>query len=42
MFTSPVFGFQHRILLSFPQLRSRSGSARLQAMDRTPLFVKVS
>lgn len=35
--TSPVFGFQHRILLSLPQLRSSSGSAALQAMARTPL-----
>jgi len=37
LFTSAVFGFQHRILQSFPQLRSSSGSAKLQAMARTPL-----
>lgn len=38
-FTSAVLGFQQRILLSFPQLRSNSGSARLQAMERTPLLI---
>jgi hypothetical protein len=39
--TSPpgtlLFGFQHRMRLSFPQLTSRSGSCWHQAMDRTPL-----
>lgn len=38
-FTSAVLGFQHRILLSFPQLRSNSGSAILQAIERTPLLI---
>ena len=39
--TSPpwtlLFGFQQRILLSFPQLRSRSESCGHQAISNTPL-----
>lgn len=38
--TSAVLGFQQRILLSFPQLSSSSGSARLQEMARIPLQVE--
>lgn len=40
--TSAVLGFQHRILLSFPQLSKSSGSAKLQAIARTPLFINGS
>jgi hypothetical protein len=39
--TSPpgtlLFGFQHKMRLSLPQLTSRSGSWGHQAMDSTPL-----
>lgn len=39
--TSPLglleLGFQHNILLSFPQLTRRSGSSEHHATERTPL-----
>lgn len=43
-FTSPpwtlLLGFQHKILLSFPQLSSKSGSCGHHAISSTPLQVK--